>query len=244
LKSESEAMSLIYYFSVHCYRVLGLILVLCVGASVSSGQKLRVSDADVVLEGMEEVQASGEIKGGDGAAPKSRVSGGVLANRHSGNEDQSRLVRAIYRESARHSLDPNLVFAIVWQESRFKLNAISSKNARGPMQLMPETAARFGVHDPHDPDQAVSGGVAYLVWLLDRFGGNVSLALAAFNSGEMAVEAYLYGRTIVLNNGRVINRGGIRNDGIPPYAETVNYVRSIAQRYRLLSRASVKHVVQ
>ncbi len=229
-------MSLIYYLRVHCYRVLGLILVLCAGASVSSGQKLRVSDADVILEGMEEVQASGEIKGGAGAAPKPRVSGG--------NEDQSRLVRAIYRESARHSLDPNLVFAIVWQESRFKLNAISPKNARGPMQLMPETAARFRVHDPHDPDQAVSGGVAYLVWLLDRFGGNVSLALAAFNSGETAVEAYLYGRTIVLNNGRVINRGGIRNGGIPPYAETVNYVRSIAQRYRLLSRASVKRVVQ
>ena len=237
-------MSLIYYFSVHRYRVLGLILLLCVGSSVSSGQKLRVSDADVILETIE-VQASGEIKGGAGAVPpKSRVSGGVLANRHSGNEDQSRLVRAIYRESARHSLDPNLVFAVVWQESRFKLNAVSSKNARGPMQLMPGTAARFGVHDPHDPDQAVSGGVAYLVWLLDRFGGNVSLALAAFNSGEMAVDAYLYGRTIVLNNGRVINRGGIRNDGIPPYAETVNYVRSIAQRYRLLRRASVNRVVQ
>ena len=78
------------------------------------------------------------------------------------------------------------------------------------------------------------------MWLLDRFGGNVSLALAAFNSGELAVEAYLYGRTVVLNNGKVINRRGIRNDGIPPYAETVNYVRSIAQRYRLLRRASVQ----
>ena len=233
-------MSLIYYFSIHSYRVLGLIVMLCVGSSVSAGQQLRVSDADVLLERMGEGEASGEIT--VGAVPKSRASGGVLVNRHRGIE--GRLERAIYRESARHNLDPNLVFAIVWQESGFKLNAVSSKNARGPMQLMPETAARFGVRNPHDPDQAVSGGVAYLVWLLDRFGGNVSLALAAFNSGELAVEAYLYGRTVVLNNGKVINRRGIRNDGIPPYAETVNYVRSIAQRYRLLRRASMKQVIQ
>lgn len=205
------------------------------GSSVTSGQKLRVSDADVILERMGE-EGSGEIK--VGVLPKSRVSSGLLENHRSGIE--GRLERAIYRESARHNLDANLVLAIVWQESGFKLNAVSSKNARGPMQLMPETAARFGVRNPHDPDQAVSGGVAYLVWLLDRFGGNVSLALAAFNSGEMAVEAYLSGRTVVLNNGKVINRRGVRNDGIPPYAETVNYVRSIAQRYRLLRRASVQ----
>lgn len=233
-------MSLIYYFSIHGYRVLGLIVMLSVGSSVSAGQQLRVSDADVILERMGEEEASGEIT--VGTVPKSRVSGGVLVNRRRGIE--GRLERAIYRESARHNLDPNLVFAIVWQESGFKLNAVSSKNARGPMQLMPETAARFGVRNPHDPDQAVSGGVAYLVWLLDRFGGNVSLALAAFNSGELAVEAYLYGRTVVLNNGKVINRRGIRNDGIPPYAETVNYVRSIAQRYRLLRRASMKQVIK
>ena len=228
-------MSLIYCFSIHSYRVLGLIVMLCMGSSVTSGQKLRVSDADVILERMGE-EGSGEIK--VGVLPKSRVSSGLLENHRSGIE--GRLERAIYRESARHNLDPNLVLAIVWQESGFKLNAVSSKNARGPMQLMPETAARFGVRNPHDPDQAVSGGVAYLVWLLDRFGGNVSLALAAFNSGEIAVEAYLSGRTIVLNNGKVINRRGVRNDGIPPYAETVNYVRSIAQRYRLLRRASVQ----
>lgn len=235
-------MSLLHCFSVQGLRVLGSILLLCVGSSVSSGQKLRVSDAEVILEKVRE-EASGEIDTGAVRKPK-RASGGLIVNSQNGIEAQSRLERAIYRESARYHLDPNLVFAIVWQESRFKLNAVSRKNARGPMQLMPGTAARFGVRNPHDPDQAVNGGVAYLVWLLDRFNGNVSLALAAFNSGEMAVEAYLSGRTIVLNNGKVINRRGIRNDGIPPYAETVNYVRSIAQRYRLLRTGSVNQVAQ
>ena len=233
MKWESRAMSSKSYFSVRGFRVLVFILILCLGSSVSSAQKFRVSDADVILG---ERAGSGEVNAGAVQGSKRSLS----MKAHNGNQGQSKLERAIYRESARYYLDPNLVFAIVWQESRFKLDAVSSKNARGPMQLMPETAARFGVRNPHDADQAVSGGVAYLVWLLDRFGGNVSLALAAYNSGHKAVEAYLYGRTVVLNNGKVINRRGIRNNGIPPYAETVNYVRNIAQRYRLLSRASVK----
>jgi hypothetical protein len=75
------------------------------------------------------------------------------------------------------------------------------------------------------------------VWLLDRFGGNVSLALAGFNAGEASVEAYLYGKTVILCDGKVINRRGIRTDGIPPYPETVNYVRRVAERYRLLRMA-------
>ena len=226
------------YFRVRGFRLLGLILILCAGSSVSSAQKLCVSDADVIL------QRIGEREGTDVNAGAVQPAKRSLMKVHNGNEGQSKLERAIYRESARYDLDPDLVFAIVWQESRFKLNAVSSKNARGPMQLMPETAARFGVRNPHDADQAVSGGVAYLVWLLDRFGGNVSLALAAYNSGHMAVEAYLYGKTIVLNNGKVINRRGIRNNGIPPYAETVDYVRNIAQRYRMLRTASGKRMVQ
>lgn len=148
---------------------------------------------------------------------------------------RSVLEEAVYQECARYKIDPALVFSLIWQESGFKLHAVSPKGARGPLQLMPETAAQFGVKNPHDPNQAVRGGVGYLVWLLDRFGGNVSLALSAYNAGHVAVEAYLSGKTVVLKNGKVINPRGIKTaTGIPPYAETQNYVRSIAGRYRMV----------
>jgi soluble lytic murein transglycosylase-like protein len=148
------------------------------------------------------------------------------------------LKAAVYREAARYNIDPLLIFSLINQESGGRLSAVSPKGARGPMQLMPGTASRFGVKNPHDIDDAVRGGVAYLVWLLDRFGGDVSLALAGYNSGEASVEAYLSGRTIVLKDGKVLNRRGIRTGGIPPYIETQNYVRLIAQRYRRLHQSS------
>lgn len=147
---------------------------------------------------------------------------------------QKVLKDAVYREAARYGIDPDLIFSLMWQESKFKLGAVSPKNARGPMQMLPETAARFGAKNPHDPDQAVRAGVAYLAWLLDKFGGNVSLALASYNAGEGAVEAYLEGKTIVLRNGKVINRRSIATGGIPPYNETQNYVKRIADRYRMV----------
>lgn len=151
---------------------------------------------------------------------------------------KGRLEAAVYREAARYNIDPMLIFALIEQESGGRLGAVSHKGARGPMQLMPGTAARFGVRNSHDPDEAVRGGVAYIVWLLDRFGGDVSLALAGYNSGEGAVEAYLTGRRIILRDGKVINPRGIRTGGIPPYAETQNYVRLIASRYRRLRAAA------
>jgi soluble lytic murein transglycosylase-like protein len=151
--------------------------------------------------------------------------------------DQLLLEEAVYKEAARYSIDPDLVFALVWQESGGRLNAVSPKNARGPLQLMPGTAARFGVRNPHDAKEGVRGGVAYLVWLLDKFGGNVSLALAGYNAGESSVDAYLHGKSVVLRDGKVINRRGIRTGGIPPYDETENYVRRIAERYRMMRAA-------
>jgi soluble lytic murein transglycosylase-like protein len=100
------------------------------------------------------------------------------------------------------------------QESSFKLRAISPKGARGLMQLMPMTAARFGVTNIFDPRQNIEGGARYLRFLLDRFNGDLSLTLAGYNAGEGAVEKY-----------------GWR---IPPYAETQEYVRRISRRYGLL----------
>ena len=205
---------------------------LCLVAMNANGQRVRISDADLNLV---QVAETSESRSGMPV----EVLGRSAARKATGSTDKPKsanaaLQEAIYKETARHKIDPDLVFALVWQESRWDLRAISPKNARGPFQLMPGTAARYGVTNPHDPKEAARGGVAYLVWLLDRFGGNVSLALSAYNAGEFAVEAYRSGKAIVLPGGKVINRRGIRTSGIPPYQETEDYVRRIAERYRLL----------
>jgi soluble lytic murein transglycosylase-like protein len=107
-----------------------------------------------------------------------------------------------------YGISPALVDAVMWQESRYNPRAMSSAGAIGLMQLMPGTATTLGV-DPYDPWQNVFGGAAYLRMQLDRFGNNVPLALAAYNAGPEAV---------------------VRYRGIPPYAETRNYVNNIMRR--------------
>jgi len=114
----------------------------------------------------------------------------------------------------RNSVDPLLLYSIMHQESSFKLRAISYKGARGLMQLMPPTAARFGVANIWDPKQNIEGGARYMRFLLDLFSGDVNLALAGYNAGEGAVIKYGY--------------------NIPPYAETQEYVRRIGRRYSLI----------
>ncbi len=114
----------------------------------------------------------------------------------------------------RNGLDPLLIYSVMHQESSFKSRAISPKGARGLMQLMPGTAIRFGVTNIFDPQQNIEGGARYMKFLLNRFDGDLSLALAGYNAGEGAVEKY-----------------GFR---IPPYAETQEYVRRISHRYNLL----------
>ena len=116
--------------------------------------------------------------------------------------------------ASRHGLDPLLLYSIMHQESSFKQRAISHKGARGLMQLMPGTAARFGVTNIFDPRQNIEGGARYVRFLFDRFDGNINLTLAGYNAGEGAVDKY-----------------GWR---VPPYAETQEYVRRISRRYGLL----------
>lgn len=111
--------------------------------------------------------------------------------------------------ATRFGVDRNLVDAVAWQESRYNPHAISTAGALGVMQLMPDTARQLGVSNPHDVQQNVAGGTAYLRQQLERFGNNVPLALAAYNAGPGAV---------------------LRYGGIPPYRETQNYVRQIMQR--------------
>jgi soluble lytic murein transglycosylase-like protein len=231
-------------------QLLFVACLVCVVATAANGQSVKISDADVNLldlVGVSETLSPGagvESVGGLGS-PTRREKPGRL-NRERRTSGEAALRNAIHNEAARYRIDPDLVFALVWQESRWDLRAISPKQARGPLQLMPETAERYGVVDPHEPNEAARGGVAYLVWLLDRYGGNVSLALAGYNAGPSAVDAYLSGKRIVLRGGKVINAKGRRTDGIPPYQETQNYVRRIAERYRLIraERQAASTIVQ
>jgi soluble lytic murein transglycosylase-like protein len=120
--------------------------------------------------------------------------------------------------SIQNGIEPLLLYSVMHQESAFNTRAVSPKGARGLMQLMPATAARFGVKNVFDPEQNIHGAAQYLRFLLDLFNGNVSLALAGYNAGEGAVKKYGY--------------------AIPPYPETINYVRKIKRRYTNLSTLS------
>jgi soluble lytic murein transglycosylase-like protein len=120
------------------------------------------------------------------------------------------LDKIIYEAGEREGVDPRFIHAVIWQESKYKVDARSHAGAQGLMQLMPATAKRFGCHDPSDPADNINAGTKYLSWLLKRFAGNVELALAGYNAGEGSVDKY---------------------DGIPPYNETQNYVKIISKRY-------------
>lgn len=126
--------------------------------------------------------------------------------------------RFIEKSSARHGIDPLLIFAQMDQESRFKLKALSHKGASGLMQLMPDTAERFGVKDIYDPEQNIEAGVKYMRWLLDKFDGDLRLALAGYNAGEGAVMKYGW--------------------QVPPYRETQGYVKKITANYRKMTSQS------
>lgn len=97
------------------------------------------------------------------------------------------LVSAINEASSKYGVDPNLVAAMAFRESRFDPNAVSRRGAQGVMQLMPKTARALGVKDAFDPRQNILGGAKYLKYLLDRFDGDVTLTLAAYNAGPELV---------------------------------------------------------
>jgi len=127
----------------------------------------------------------------------------------------------------RHGVDARILRALCFIESRYRINAVSPKGARGPMQFMPDTAARYGLRDPHNPEQAIDAAARYFRDLLKKFGGRVELALAAYNAGEGAVSSFMTGKPLVLRDGRIVNARGVVTGGIPPYLETQRYVRSV-----------------
>lgn len=140
----------------------------------------------------------------EGSAPARRVAPARL------REPDPELNLVIDQHCGTQDLEPKLVRALIQVESAWNPVAVSRAGAMGLMQLMPDTAALLDVADPYDPDQNVRGGTLFLRRMLDRFGGRVDLALAAYNAGPGAVE---------------------RHGGIPPYAETRDYVRRILGLY-------------
>lgn len=163
------------------------------------------------------LQAGAKTRFGDLLTnPATRVNAQLYTNTASSvaqKEDyssKSKIKELISRVSQKHGIDEKLVNALVNQESGFNPNAKSKVGAMGLMQLMPATAKGLGVTNPMDPEQNVEGGVKYLKSMLDKYNGNVILALAAYNAGPGAVDKY---------------------DGVPPYKETQNYVKSILSSY-------------
>jgi hypothetical protein len=125
--------------------------------------------------------------------------------------DKRKIVDLVTSIAPRFGIDPKLALAVIAVESNFNALARSVKDARGLMQLIPETAARFNVRNRYDVKENVRGGLSYLRWLLAYYRGEVALAAAAYNAGERAVDRY---------------------KGVPPYPETQQYVRRVMRLFR------------
>jgi len=123
----------------------------------------------------------------------------------------------IYHQSKKHGIDESLVKAVIYAESYFNPNATSHKGASGLMQLMPATAAKYGVSDRYNPRQNIIGGIKHLRYLMDLYPKNIKHVLAAYNAGENAVKKY---------------------NGIPPYRETQGYVKKVMKHFKRFQLAS------
>ena len=130
-------------------------------------------------------------------------------------QDESSITKLINDISQKYGVDSKLIKEVIRAESDFNSQAVSATGAKGLMQLMPGTASDLGVVNSFDPAQNIEGGTHYLRDLLDRYNGNVSLALSAYNAGPGAVAKY---------------------HGIPPYSETQNYVRKITSKLSAIDK--------
>jgi soluble lytic murein transglycosylase-like protein len=142
-----------------------------------------------------------------------RSSGCLSWNANKINDKASKFITPIKKYSSQYRVNRHLIKAVITAESCFRIKALSSAGAQGLMQLIPATAKRFGVKNSYMPKQNIHGGVKYLRFLLDRYKGDLSKTIAAYNAGEGAVDKY---------------------KGIPPYKETQQYVKNVMKVYKLL----------
>lgn len=187
-----------------------------------NNQWMPIEQNNAVKNAAKEVQSfdtvlknSASVKFGDLLTrPETKVNANIYTAQAAGSIDRvsarEKIKGIVSKMSKKHGVDEKLVSALIKQESGFNPNAKSKVGALGLMQLMPSTAKGLGVTNPMDPEQNVDGGVRYLKSMLDKYNGNIILALAAYNAGPGAVDKY---------------------DGVPPYKETQNYVKSILSNY-------------
>lgn len=186
-----------------------VLLIALVAASPAAAQIYVARDANGTLV------LSDKPLGPDAITYAVPGSGGVRTTRRVAAPAGGDIDGLIDHHARQHSVRPDLVRAVIAVESAFNPRARSHKGAMGLMQLMPATAARFDVDRPYDPAQNIGAGVAYLRELLDRYRGDETLALAAYNAGPGAVDRY-----------------GLR---VPPYRETRDYVRKVRTRTGMLA---------
>ena len=135
-------------------------------------------------------------------------------NRVTKQKKADRFSKEIYQAGNRHGVDRHLIQSVIKAESGYDPMAVSSAGARGLMQLMPETAALYSVRNIHNPVQNIDGGTRHLKRLINKYDGNVKMALAAYNAGETVVAQY---------------------NGVPPYPETKTYIQRVMEFYRELT---------